>query len=638
MSHSRPQPRLLIPALVVLSAALSTFCRHMKPGEATQKDPAGTEESESPSAEAAEAPPEAGQDPFASRSGEHLDRVPDPAIVRPDGAGAGVSLDNSTFRDRVISFVRQVSAGGEEVQCALPLASAGPFHAVVSAYRQGEQIARGEAADADLCVALKDAARRAVAAAGGDGEALEGARLAVELPDHNESMIEFEGKGLELSRGVIVARRLDRDLIERRIEEGKEYLLRILDPAQSGAHKVYYAPTDSFAPELHTIYTASTALTLLKLHARTGDESVLERALDASDFMLDMQSHDERELTAGGFFYSFDLKRQKPLPRLAVGTTSKSVFTLLELHAVTREQRYLDAAVLAADWLISMQRPNGAANAYLSRNGEVPYRVHRSESMLYTGQLLSALSRVYRATKNPRYVDAAARTARHLLDRVSHHGCYLGDEYRKPNPVSSSWVVLSLLDFTRATGDARVEQTVLRCAQELVRRQWRNPGELSRHGRWPGSLSSSGTGWLAEVMSEVYGYCREQGMNDCAPYKDAVVAAIRLIMQSTYTPESSFMLKNPEAAQGGVFWSAADRYVRTDSVCHAMNAYLNIIDHLGEGPLVVLPEQPLSERLSLPAESDPPGDGAGPSDDERDEAWVSVTPEPPASKSDDPHG
>src|SRR5688572_12441470 len=113
------------------------------------------------------------------------------------------------------------------------------------------------------------------------------------------------------------------------------------------------------------------------------------------------------------------------------------------------------------------------------------------ESMLYTGQVLSALSRTNRATRDHKYLDAAAQTASYLLGKVTKSGCYVGDEYRKPNPISSSWVVMSMLDFVKATGDARFEQTVFRCANELLRRQYKRPEDAYRYGRWQRSLSSS---------------------------------------------------------------------------------------------------------------------------------------------------
>ncbi|WP_437328075.1 D-glucuronyl C5-epimerase family protein [Sorangium sp. So ce381] len=622
-----PSARVLsiatLAAFAALSCGVTSGCDGRKPSE----DPAAGKPAAAPSATASAAegaeggqralPP--GDDRFAAQIAANLPRVPDPVIQAPENGGAGAELDNDSFRDRAVAFVRQVAAGGDKVTCDLALSSKRPFRAVVMGFQEGKQIARGEASDAGLCVALKDAARRAVAAAGGAREALAGARLVVELPDHHESMVESverPGKGVELVEGLVPVRALDKALLARRIEDGKGYLLRVIDPRHKGVHKYYHAPTDRFERELHTIYTASTALTLLKLHAYKPDERLLRLATEAAGFMMGMQSREARDRTAGGFFYAFDLERERPERRLVVGTASKSIFTLLELHGVTKDKRYLESAVLAAEWLISMQRPDGSVRSALIGQEGGTWKVQGKDSTLYTGQVLSALSRTYRATNNKKYLDAAARTADYVLARIAEKGCFLGDDYRKPNPISSSWAVQSLLDFAKAGGDQRVEQTVFRCADDLVKRQWRRPEDAYRYGRWQRSLSSSGSGWLAEVMSEVYHHCRKKGTEGCDRYKDAVVAAIRLLLQYTYGPESSFVVKNPQAAAGGVFWSVRDRYVRTDSVCHAMNAYLNMIGDLGDGPLLTLPERPLAERMALAAEAA----DAGLPEDEGEEA------------------
>jgi hypothetical protein len=599
MRPGRPLSLVHVVASPVAALALVLGCQSSKPSnEAEGAKADATAPAEMKSARAAPsalAPPS--DERFAAGIAENLVRVRDPAIEVPEGAGAG--LDNAAFRDRVVAFVRRVAAGGEKATCEVPLSSKRPFRTVVSAYRDGQLSARGEAAAPELCVALKDAARRAVASAGGHTMALSGARLVIDLPDHHESLVEHEGKGVELSQGLVPVRVIDKASLRARIEEGKNYLQRVIDPGRKGVHKYYHASADRLEPELHTIYTASTALTLLKLRSFSGDARLLGQAASLAEFMLGMQSRDERDHTAGGFFYRLDLERGAPERKLVVGTASKSIFTLLELHAATKEKKYLDAATLAAGWLISMQRPDGSVRSYLSQGDDGRWKVHPKESMLYTGQSLSALSRTYRATRETRYLDAAAQTASYLMTKVSQRGCYLGDDYRKSNPISSSWVVLSLLDFVKATGDERFEQAVFRCADDLLKRQWRDPADAYRHGRFQGSLSSSGSGWLAEVMSEVYLHCRERGIAGCDRYKDAVVATIRLLSQYTYSPANAFVVKNPEAAFGGVFWSVRDRYVRTDSVCHAMNAYINILGHLDDGPLLELPERPLLARLAL---------------------------------------
>ncbi|MBI2390833.1 MAG: terpene cyclase [Deltaproteobacteria bacterium] len=539
---------------------------------------------------------------FAAPIAEHLHLVPDPEIV----LATDVAADNEAYRHAVIRFVRAVAAG-ERATCAL--APEGSLAPIVWLYQDGAPIGRGESASGNVCVALKDATRRAVAAAGARRETVETSRFVVELPEQDFAVIEHEGKGVELTNALVPVRVLDKALVRARLDDVKEYLLRAMDPQRHGVHKVYHADTDSFEDELHTIYTASTALTLLKLHAREHDPELLERARRAATFTLSMQHRAPADRASGGFYYSLDTKTGERDERLIVGTASKTIFTLLELHRVTRERPWLDAAIAAADWLVTMQRPDGSVRSHLRREPNGKWTASTKQSLLYTGQVVSALSRTYRVTRRAKYLDAAASTATWLADLVAERGCYLGDDYRRPNAISSSWVVLSLLDFVKASGDARTERLVLRCADDLLSRQIRDPSDAYRAGRWKGALSSSGNGWLAEVTSEVYLHCRERDLGGCERFKDAVVAAARNLLQYTFSPANAFLAKNPEAANGGVFWSARDRFVRTDSVCHSANAYLNILDHLGDEALLRVPERPLSERIALAASRREPREG-----------------------------
>jgi hypothetical protein len=160
-------------------------------------------------------------------------------------------------------------------------------------------------------------------------------------------------------------------------------------------------------------------------------------------------------------------------------------------------------------------------------------------------------------------------------------------------------VILSLFDFARASGDSTIRNTVFACADELLERQIDDPDDVYSHGRWQDSLSSSGSGWMAEVLSELYLDCPNGDPDGCTRYHSAVVLLFRLLMQYTYSPENSFVAKHPDMAIGGLFWDPLHREVRTDSVCHAMNAYVFMIDQLPDGVLVELPEPPLAERLGL---------------------------------------
>jgi hypothetical protein len=584
--------RATFPSVFLAAVVFSTVCQGCK------SDEAGTPGKAAAAPAASAADPAAAPDALSAAVAARLATVPDPRILPAREPVAVDALDNAGFRDRVVAFVRQVAAGTPEVTCDLP-AGQPPFPVEVWLFRAGAAIGNGSASDSDPCVALKEATRRAIAAIEGEPAPLGDARFAINLTNREYSLLEYQGRGIELSHGVVPVRVFDRALLARRIDEGLAYLLRVIDAERGGVHKYYYAPTDTFEPRLHTIYTASTIFTLLKLQAHEKDERLPPAIDQAAKYLLSMQSRDPGGRSHGAFHYSLDLQTSEPERKFVVGTTSKSIFTLLELHAFRKDKEYLDAARLAADWLLTMRQPDGRVHSYLRQKPSGRWSVSRRESMLYTGQVLSALARTYGVTRDPKYLEAAKQTTGYLMHRISQGGCYLGDDYRKANPISSSWAILSLLDYVKVTGDVAVQEVVFRCARELLGRQIDDPADIYRHGRWRGSLSSSGNGWLAEVMAEVYLHCRKHSLPDCDPFKAAIIQVMRQLMQHTYSPENAFVAKNPEKATGGVFWNVAERYVRTDSVCHAMNAYVYMIDHLDDATLIDIPEPPLPARLTI---------------------------------------
>ena len=154
-----------------------------------------------------------------------------------------------------------------------------------------------------------------------------------------------------------------------------------------------------------------------------------------------------------------------------------------------------------------------------------------------------------------------------------------------------------MFDFARVSPSKMARKVVDRCAADLIGRQLRNRQDIYRHGRWRGAFSSSGNGWLSEVFSELYAACKKEQRPGCKQYEQPIIEVTRLLMQYTYGPENDFMVKNPDAARGGVFWNVDERYVRTDSVCHAMNAYINMLPHLGDGTLIAIQEPDLGYRL-----------------------------------------
>lgn len=383
---------------------------------------------------------------------------------------------------------------------------------------------------------------------------------------------------------------LDKELILEKIEQGKEFLFRMENQDEHGFYKRYDAINDSFESRLHTVYSASIIYTFLYINDLKEDEEILERLSGWGNFLLSMQNKDEEDKRYGAFSYSFYLDRREKEKKFVVGTSALSIFTLLRLYEITGDEKYLESAKLAGNWLITMQKPDGVIKPYTRYSEEDEKWVSGvKESLLYNGQVLSSLSKLYNATNDQRYYDTAEKIANRFAEKYEKAQGYVVGEYRTKNPISNSWVVMSLLDFYHINESERYKKVVYELSDLILKNQIKDKNDLINYGRWKGAYSTSGIGWIGEVIAEMYLFCKEEVRQDCNKYKDAVTRAIWWLTQRTYSEDNSFFLENPEMAEGGVFWSNYSKYVRTDSVCHALNGYTLIINDLKEGPLLPIP-------------------------------------------------
>ena len=387
---------------------------------------------------------------------------------------------------------------------------------------------------------------------------------------------------------IRTVRVLDREAVERGVREGADYLMRSMHPRHHGVPRLYDPVSGSSGDRLHTTFSSSVVYALLGVHGLLGDEAALRHAIQGGAFLLDMQVKDAGSRRRGAFHYSLHIESGEKEERYVSGTAAKCIFALLALHQQTGDSAYLDAASSASAWLASLVRDDGTVTPHV-RLKEGTWMRSTKRSLLYSGQALSALSRVHAATGDANSLAVAGRIAGHMLGRVGETGCYLGDDYRPPNPISSSWVLMSLLDYWRVTEDERCRDVLLECGPQLVARRWLDPSDPLNHGRLRGTYYTSGNGWIAEVLVELRDFAMAQEAGDGGLYRGAILDVFRWLQQFTYTAENTGRFAEPDRVVGGLIRSPYDASVRIDAVCHALNAYVGMLPHMGGDELPALP-------------------------------------------------
>ncbi|TET06810.1 MAG: hypothetical protein E3J83_05730 [Candidatus Atribacteria bacterium] len=516
--------------------------------------------------------------------------------------------DSEQFRNLTIKFVREVAENYFDEQLIKypeELGIRGNWVPYITIYHQGEIKGRGKGENEILSFALAEATKVAFSDEGCENLTKKDLKDVIFLvkfliPPNQFSFVEYDGKGKELIGDLVVIRNLDKELIRQKIEQGKEFLYRVMNKNEYGFYKKYDALNDDFEDRLHTVYSASIIYTFLYIYDLEKDEKILEYIPDWGNFLFFMQNKDEEDERYGAFHYSYYLDSKEREKKFVVGTSALTIFTLLRLYDLTNDSKYLESAKLAGDWLTTMQKPDGSMRPYV-RYSDGQWVYGDKESLLYNGQVLSALSKLFQATGDKKYYDTAEGIAKVFAEKYEKEKGYIEGEYREKNPISNSWVVMSLMDFYRVNQADYYKNIIFELSKKILESQKNDMNNLLHYGGWGEVYSTSGIGWISEVMVETYIFCKEftprpnfgvgASKEDCNKYKDSAIKAMRLLIQNTYSEENTFFLKNPKRAMGGVFWNEQNKYVRTDSVCHALNGYVRIINDLEDGLLLSVPEK-----------------------------------------------
>jgi len=490
-------------------------------------------------------------------------------------AAAAAAAAEADWRQQALDAVR---AGTREAGAAMPdgTAASGVWRLQGSLYVDGAVVAH----EATLGPTLEAAGRQlgAEIAASVAADVLASGRLflTVNGPRANGLLVEYQGKALKVVGDVTVVESADRERVLATVREMREYLLRQIDPTYHAFFKVYSARRDERQHELRVTYTASALWTLLQMRDVEPDPRIDALIEPAIGFLFSMQVADGPH--AGSFHYSLDGRTGVKRERFVVGTTSKTIFTLLDLHRRTGEARFLASARRAGDWLLTRVQPDGRVFPEAKTDRATgAWRSIETQSVLYSSETLSALSQLARVTGEREYRRAATRIARVLVAQGEASGWVYGDDYRMPNTISTSWVAMALVDYTQIDRDPRMSKAMYTIAYQVRSRQITKSLRPLDNGRYMDIWATSGNGWMNEVLVPIYKRCIAERRDRCETFRDAINRTARWLIQNTYSPENSYHIPNPERARGGAIRNDQVEQVRTDAVCHAANSLIGLL-------------------------------------------------------------
>lgn len=338
---------------------------------------------------------------------------------------------NSELRDQILVFARQTAENyysNSAFKTSDFFKKPDEWLVRVTLYLQGESIAQAESMKSGFFSSIfKNAVIETLESGGVSKQKTDDSRFLIEigvLDGEMFSLVEHEGRAEEVRQGLIPVRQITREVLEQKIEQSKEYLFRAVHPQKGGVYKYYYPDQDKFDNSLRTTYSSTLLYSLLKINDFESDRRIEELIPKITDFIFSMQEKD-KEKAIGAFHYSLDLEKDKKDNEFVVGTNSKTIYTLIKLYQRSGDKKYLDLAQKSADWLLTMQDDSGKMRSYIKYEDE-KWHYSTKYSVLYNGQVLSALSRIYRVTGEEKYLTAARGIADNFLDMIEEQGCYVG--------------------------------------------------------------------------------------------------------------------------------------------------------------------------------------------------------------------
>jgi len=150
-------------------------------------------------------------------------------------------------------------------------------------------------------------------------------------------------------------------------------------------------------------------------------------------------------------------------------TTGYIIPTLMTYANLKNENEIRNCCVRAANWLIEIQRPSGGWQ------GET-LEEKRSEVVFNTGQIIRGLISVYEYNKDEKYLNAAIKAADWLCDIQENDGSWVKNAFMNVARVYDSYVDVPLLEMHKITGKEIYKEKAIKNLDWIVDTQQKSNG------------------------------------------------------------------------------------------------------------------------------------------------------------------
>ncbi len=199
------------------------------------------------------------------------------------------------------------------------------------------------------------------------------------------------------------------------IQSGIDWLCRAQDQTEDNGVAAWFSLLNGWQPSYieTTGYIINTFLDAEKYLNRP---ELRERAIQMADFLVEMQ-HD-----LGGYRTVVPSRAKDSVP--TVFNTGQDLLGMTEIFQVTKNTKYLKSAVVAADFLLSIQEKDGSWLKY----------TYGSMKHTYHTRVAWGILEVWKLTKQEKYLTAALKNLNWAETQQLQNGWFKQNHLPKPNP------------------------------------------------------------------------------------------------------------------------------------------------------------------------------------------------------------
>ena len=259
----------------------------------------------------------------------------------------------------------------------------------------------------------------------------------------------------------------------RGLQAAAEWLARAQDASGCDGVSAYYDAARRTWAGAYPETTGYIIPTFFRYADLSGNDAYRERAVRMAVWESDIQLPDGG-VRAG----TMDATQIVP----TIFNTGQVLFGWLAAWQQTRDTRFRDSAVRAADWLVAAQDPDGAWRRFAS-----PFAAHALNT--YNTRVAFALAKAGQLLDEPRYLDAAVRNVQWALTRMHTNGWLEDNDLEdndRPLTHTIAYATRGILEVGLITGQNNYVESAMRMAYAVAQNQRSDgalPGRLDAHWR-----------------------------------------------------------------------------------------------------------------------------------------------------------